>query len=185
MREEIEDLKKLAKKFKEQLAPIKLFLMDSDGILTNGIVFFQGQEMGFNRYFHVSDGYIIKVLQENGVHVGVISGGDSLGLKKRMELLNVRHLYLGNEDKRSAFLDIQKKLKLADEEILYMGDELFDIPLMRKSGFSATVPHAPLEVMDIADYVTTKKAGEGAVREVADILRYAKNIHPNIPDFED
>lgn len=182
--ENLEDFKKLSKKYAEKLIPIKLFLLDADGILTNGLIFYQGEEVGFNRYFHVSDGYILKVLQKLGIHVGVISGGDHIALRKRLEDLGIKDFYLGNEDKRTAYLDIQKKLDLKDEEILYMGDELFDTPLMKRVGFSATVPHAPLEVVEIADYQTNKKAGEGAVREVADLLRYAKDLYPEIPDFD-
>ncbi|MBF0314799.1 MAG: HAD hydrolase family protein [Oligoflexia bacterium] len=177
----------LAQKFSKQLQPISVFLMDVDGILTNGIIYYSGNEIGFNRFFHAHDGYILKVLQSAGINVGVISGGDSIGLRKRVEILNLdpNFVFLGNEDKREAFIEVTKRAKCTSENILYMGDELFDIPLLKRAGFSATVPNASQEVKDAVDYVTFRSGGDGAVREVADILRYAKGIYPLVPDFAD
>jgi 3-deoxy-D-manno-octulosonate 8-phosphate phosphatase (KDO 8-P phosphatase) len=174
-----------AKKLKKKLEPIKLFLMDVDGILTNGLVYYSGQEIGFNRYFHVLDGHILKVLMKSGIKVGVISGGDSIGLRKRVELLNLDYMHLGDEDKRYAFLETIKDAGCEEHEVLYMGDEFFDIPLMERAGFSATVPHASYEVKAAADYITFREGGMGAVREVADLLRYAKGLTIDIPDFNE
>ena len=70
-----------------------------------------------------------------------------------------------------------------DEEILYIGDELFDIPLLKKCGFSATVPNAPMEVIESVDYVTERNSGDGCGREVIDLIRYAQNLVPKIAEF--
>jgi 3-deoxy-D-manno-octulosonate 8-phosphate phosphatase (KDO 8-P phosphatase) len=168
----------------EKLKKIKVFLVDCDGILTNGLIYWSGEEVGWNRYFNVSDGYGFKVLRLAGLEVGVISGGNSLGVQKRCENMKVHYAYLGNEDKRQAFLDIEKKSGVKPEEILYMGDEHFDIPLLKRAGFSATVDVAAMAVQKASDYVTTKKAGYGAVREVIDMVCYAQDLAINIPDFE-
>ncbi len=173
----------LAKKYEEKLKKIKAFLIDADGILTTGHIYFHDEKTGFNRFFHVADGYGIKILKRAGIKVGIISGGSSMGLKMRTQNPLVDFSYLGNEDKRDAYTDILEKTKLKDEEILYMGDELFDIPLLKRVGFSATAKNATFEVREIVDYITTTNSGMGCVREVIDILRFAQGIHPEIPEF--
>ena len=77
-----------------------------------------------------------------------------------------------------------KKYDVQPENMLYMGDELFDIPLLKKAGFSASVPSAALEVLEVVDYVTTRTSGTGCAREVIDILRYAQGIHPVLPEID-
>ncbi len=178
------DLRIVAEELKAKLKPIKLFLMDVDGILTDGHIKYEGSEIGFNRCFHVHDGFGLKMLRQFNIQTGVITGGNSLGLKRRLEDLKVDYAYLGDEDKRSGYLNAKKLSKLSDEEILYVGDELFDIPLLKKAGFSATVPGVNPEVLDVVDYVTYKEAGKGCVRELVDLVRYAQNLNPNIADFE-
>lgn len=177
--------KKVIAEHGEKLKKIKIFLVDVDGVLTNGMVFYAGAEVGFNRFFHVSDGYAFKFLMAAGIKVGVISGGNSLGLRKRMEDLKPTFLYLGNEDKREAYLDILSKSGCRDEEMLYIADDLFDIPILKRVGFSATVPHAGLEVKEVSHYITVRHAGTGCVREVADLLRYSQGIIPFNADFSE
>ncbi|MFZ4712088.1 MAG: KdsC family phosphatase [Bacteriovoracaceae bacterium] len=174
------DLRAEALKYKEKLQKIKVVVFDVDGILTNGMVYYAGQELGFNRHFYVPDGYGIKVLLEAGIKVGIITGGDSVGVRKRFELLKVNYLFLGNEDKREAFRKIKEDMGIEFEQMLYMGDEHFDMPLLKKAGFAATAPHANPEVLEICDYVTHMRGGEGCVREVIDLLRYAQGIVPKI-----
>ncbi|MFI5390758.1 MAG: KdsC family phosphatase, partial [Bacteriovoracales bacterium] len=120
-----------------------------------------------------------------GIKVGIISGGNSLGVKKRFEEnLGLDFIFLGNEDKREAYLEVLK-MGYKDSEILFMGDELFDIPLLKRAGFSATVPNASIEVREVVDYITSRPSGKACAREVIDILRYAKGIIPKILDFDE
>lgn len=178
------NLREIAEKHKDKLKGIKVVAFDVDGILTNGQVYWSGNEVGFNRFTHTHDGYMMKVLMKAGLLVGVITGGDSLGIKKRFaDDLKLSFVYSGNEDKRVAFTKLMDRGYKA-HEILYMGDEFFDIPLLRRSGFSATVSEAPDEVKESVDYVASKPGGFGAAREVMDILRYAQGIVPEVPDFE-
>lgn len=179
------ELEKTAQKFKEKLSKIKLCAFDLDGILTDGRVFWGNEEVGFNRFFHVYDGYGLKMLKQAGIKVGVITGGDSVSVDKRIEQLGLDFLYKGNEDKRLAIKQVMKEHQVQLEEILYMGDELFDIPILKAVGFSATVPNSHKEVKEVADYVTIKESGKGCAREVIDILRYAIGFEPYIPGFND
>lgn len=176
-------LREVSKKFEEKLKKIKVVCFDLDGILTDSHVWWASEEVGFNRTFCIYDGYGMKVLMKAGLKVGVITGGNSVSVLKRTEQLGLDFCYAGNEDKRDGFLDLLKRYNVAAEEVLYMGDELFDMPLLRKAGFSATVPNACEEVREMVDYVTIKESGRGCAREVIDILRYAQNIVPENKDF--
>ena len=174
------DLRIEAKKYTEKLSKIKIALFDVDGILTNSKVYWDGEERGFNRSFNTYDGYGIKMLQEAGLKVGIITGGDSLGVKMRFEGLGVDYLKMGSIDKRDGFNEVMNDCGFAHDEALYMGDEFFDLPILKQVGFSATAPHASHEIQDEVDYVTEREAGDGCVREVIDMLRYVQNITPNI-----
>lgn len=178
-------LKLVAKKFQAKLKKIKVVALDVDGILTDCKIQWIGQEVGFNRSFNVYDGFGMKMLMEAGIKVGVISGGNSTSLIKRVEQLGLSFSYLGDEDKRKAFLDLLKRYKVSEKEVLYMGDELFDIPILKKAGFSATVPNTSDEVKNEVDYITIKESGQGCVREVIDLVRYAQGIKPTILDFHE
>ncbi len=94
------DLRAEAKKFEAKLKNIKVFLCDVDGILTNGYIYYAGNEIGFNRYFHALDGYGLKTLNRAGIKVGIVTGGDSVGVKKRAHDLKLDYSFVGNEDKR-------------------------------------------------------------------------------------
>jgi len=178
------DLIKTAEKFKEKLKNIKVCAFDIDGVLTNSDIWYAGEEVGFNRSTHTRDGYGLKMLMRAGIKAGVISGGDSLGVKMRfIENLKLDFCYLGSEDKREAY---QKLLDMGyqDSEILFFGDEFFDTPLLKRAGFSVCPPHSNIEVKKFCDYVTTSKSGHGCAREVIDILRYAQGWFPEVPDFD-
>ncbi|MDC1174543.1 HAD hydrolase family protein [Bacteriovoracaceae bacterium] len=172
-----------AKEFKTKIDKIKVCAFDVDGILTDGKVYWSGEEVGWNRSSHTRDGYGLKLLQEAGLKVGIITGGDSLSVVKRYkENLGLDFLYKGNEDKVDAIRDLVKQ-GYDPAEIFYMGDELFDIPLLKIAGFSATVEAASPEVLESVDYIAKMPSGEGCVREVIDIIRYAKEISPKLREF--
>ena len=178
-----EELEKLAEIHKEKLSAIKVCAFDVDGVLTDGKVWWAGEEVGWNRATDTRDGYGLVLLKRLGYKVGVITGGDSLSIKKRFEEnLKLDFVFSGNEDKREAFKSIMD-MGYKKSEILYMGDEHFDMPLLKVAGFSATVCNASFEVKEVVDHVTTCRGGEGAVREVIDLLRVANNITPQIPVF--
>ena len=179
------NLKEISQKYSNKLVNIRVALFDVDGILTNGLISWDGDQVGYNRTTHAQDGFGLKMLMEAGIKVGIISGGNSLGVKKRFEEnLGLDFIFLGNEDKREAYLEVLK-MGYIDSEILFMGDELFDIPLLKRAGFSATVPNSSIEVREVVDYITSRPSGKACAREVIDILRYAKGIIPKILDFDE
>lgn len=160
-----------------RLKRIKILMLDVDGVMTDGR-FFWLENHGWTRFFHVKDGYGLKLLRKSGIEVAVISGGDSKDVRTRMEFLKINHVYLGNEDKLKAFDKIRTDTGIEPEAMAFMGDELFDIPIIERVGFSATVPDAPDEVKERVHYITQTSGGWGAVREVADAIRKAQGFGP-------
>jgi 3-deoxy-D-manno-octulosonate 8-phosphate phosphatase (KDO 8-P phosphatase) len=181
--EEKKSLRVTAEKFKDKLSKIKVCIFDIDGILTDGKISWDGEDVGFNRSTHALDGHGLKMLMAAGLKVGVISGGDSVGVRKRfIDNLKLSFTYFGNEDKRESYLKVLA-LGFKDEEVLYMADEFIDLPILMRAGFSATVPNASLEIQEAVDYITLRQAGDGCAREVIDLVRYAKNIPLELLEF--
>lgn len=147
-----------------------MLICDIDGVLTDGRLWVN--ESGqWCRFFHTLDGVGLKLLMEAGYEVGVISGGRSADVIKRMEHLKIKHVYLDALDKTPCFDAILVKLGLKEDEVAYIGDEVYDIPLLERVGVAFTVPHAVKEVKDAAHAVTKVAGGKGAVRELADLIR--------------
>jgi 3-deoxy-D-manno-octulosonate 8-phosphate phosphatase (KDO 8-P phosphatase) len=151
------------------LAKIKVLILDIDGVMTDGRIFYT-EGAGWGAMYSVIDGFGIRTLMRNGVEVCFISGGGFLSHKKRAESLNIRHAYFGDENKIVAYEKIKADLGVADEDCAYVGDELFDIPVLERVAFAATPPHSPPPVKDAAHYVTKKAGGFGCVREITDLI---------------
>jgi 3-deoxy-D-manno-octulosonate 8-phosphate phosphatase (KDO 8-P phosphatase) len=160
-----------------RLKKIKLLILDVDGVMTDGRIFWLDGH-GWTRYFHIKDGYGLKVLMKAGIDVAIISGGDSKDVRIRMEFLKIKHVFLGDEDKLKALDKILEATGLTLDQMAFMGDDLFDIPVLEKVGFSATVPHAVEPVKARVHYVTESPGGWGAVREIADAIRKAQGFGP-------
>ncbi len=176
-------LRVFAQQFERKLSKIKVCIFDIDGILTDGKISWEGDDVGFNRTTHALDGHGLKMLMEAGLKVGVISGGDSVGVRKRfIDNLKLSFTFFGNEDKREAYKKVLA-MGYKDEEILYMADEFIDLPILKRVGFSATVPNASLEIQEAVDYITFREAGDACAREVIDILRYAQKIPLKLMEF--
>ncbi|MCD6521815.1 HAD hydrolase family protein [Candidatus Calescamantes bacterium] len=159
---------------KEKLSHIKLLLMDVDGVVTDGKISYLGREELTS--FHVQDGLGIVVAQEKGLKVGWVSRRHSLSLLTRGENLGVTYLYLGRENKAKAVEEIMEKEGLKREEVAYIGDDVNDLPVFELVGVRFAVANAREEVKKKADYVTSAKGGEGAVREVVEIILKAKGL---------
>ncbi len=146
-----------------------MLILDVDGVLTDCRVFLDSDGQ-WKRQYSIRDGYGIVRLIEAGYKTAVITGSKSKDIEARVQGLGIHYFYQGSLDKVPAFEEIQKESGLSPDEIAYMGDDLFDIPLLEKVGFAATVPDAMEDVIAIVDYVTKRPAGNGAVREVCDFL---------------
>ena len=153
-----------------RLTRIRLLCLDVDGVLTDGNLYWSDGG-GWSQRFSVRDGFGVKLVQQAGLEVAILSGGDIKSARARAESLGIRHAFFGLADKVEAYGALAKQLGIAPEETAYMGDELVDVPLMQLVAFGATVPDAVDEVREAAHYVTQKPGGGGAVREVCDLIR--------------
>ncbi len=158
---------------------IRLLILDIDGVLTDGVIYY-GTNGIEGRGFHIHDGLGIKLLQKTGITVAVISGKNTEYVEKRLKELSIQHAYLGHDDKRPAYDELKKKLKLKDNEIAYMGDDLPDLPLLRRAGLAMTVPEAPHIIQQQVDFITKHKAGKGAVREACEFIMMAQDQYQSV-----
>ena len=147
-----------------------MLITDVDGVLTDGRLWISDAGK-WCRFFHVKDGVGMKLLMDAGYEVGVISGGKSDDVVQRMSFLAIKHFHLEAADKNIPFEQILNESGLKEDEIAYVGDEIFDIPILERVGFAATVPGAVKEVKRAAHYVTKIGGGYGALREVIDLIR--------------
>ncbi len=160
----------------DRLARIELMIFDVDGVMTDGKLYF-GPEGEALKAFSVLDGTGLKALAAGGVVVAVISGRDSPMTARRCAELGILHVVQGVSDKAEAFETMRRELGKAPEECGFMGDDEADVPVMRRVGFSATVPGAADGVADFAHWVSRREGGAGAVREVCDLLLAARRSH--------
>lgn len=149
-----------------------MLVLDVDGILTDCKVTLDSSGE-WKRSYSIRDGVGIKALIENNYKVAIITGANAIDVRARVKMLGIHFLYEGSIDKMPAFIDLQQKSGFTPDEMAYMGDDYFDIPLLNEVKFSATVPDAMDEVISSVQYITKRPAGNGAVREVCDyILKY-------------
>lgn len=163
----------------EKAKSIKLLILDIDGVLTNGLLYYGGSGIEM-KGFHIHDGLGIKLLQKTGVTIGIISGKKAESIERRIKDLNIQHAYFGQEEKLPAYEDIKKKLQLSDHEIAYLGDDLPDLPLLRRVGLAMTVPEAPELVRQYVHLITKKKGGKGAVREACEFIMKAQDQYESV-----
>ena len=154
---------------------IKLILLDVDGTLTDSGIYHgnNGEEL---KKFNVKDGYAIVNAQELGIEFGIITGKESELVRTRANELNIKYLYQGISEKTLILDEIMQITGLQKEEIAYMGDDLNDIKIMKKVGFSGTPLDGVNETKIIADFVSTKNGGEGAVREFIETILKRENL---------
>lgn len=159
----------------ERIAPerwqkIKAVVLDIDGILTDGRIGYGTGSPEEIKFFHVRDGHGIKLAMRAGIAVGVLSGRKSAANCRRAEELGLSFVYEGKKDKNSAFAELLAEQGLQADEVLYMGDDTVDLPVMRQVGIAVTVADAPCYMDTAADFRTQHNGGQGAVREVIDQL---------------
>ncbi len=161
--------------YKKLLPNITTLVFDIDGVFTNGLVTVMpsGELV---RDMCVKDGYAVKTAIDKGHRVCVITGGKSQSVKSRLEDLGVKDVYLEAHDKQVAFDDFLNKYKLDLKNILYMGDDLPDYPVMKLAGLPCCPSDAVPEIQKISKYISHKKGGEGCVRDVIEqVLRVQGN----------
>ncbi len=154
---------------KDKVEGIRLVIFDVDGVLTDGGLIYDARG-GESKVFDVKDGHGIKLLMRAGVAAAIITARESKAVENRAAGLGIDLVFQGAKDKLKAFDAILEKLSLSPEQAAYVGDDLIDLPVMRRTGFSATVPEATDEVKQRADYVTERPGGKGAAREVCELI---------------
>lgn len=167
------------KEIQERAKKVRMVILDVDGVMTDGSIILdnEGNEL---KMFHVRDGHGIKLLSKAGIRVAIITGRTSRVVNKRAEELGITDLYQGVLKKSSVYESLIKKYNLRDEEVAYMGDDIVDIELLKRVGLPA-VPSDPDEgIKRYAVFVSTKKGGRGAVRELAEIILKSADLWKNV-----
>ncbi|MEA3464712.1 MAG: HAD-IIIA family hydrolase [Thermodesulfobacteriota bacterium] len=154
---------------KGSIAKIKLLLLDVDGILTDGRIIYDNNGIE-SKAFHVRDGHGLKMLQRAGFMVGIITGRESNVVTHRAKELGIELVYQGAKNKMIPYEEILEKTGLDDEQVAYVGDDLVDLPILRRVGCSFTVADGVTDIKPYVDYITTLAGGYGAVREICDML---------------
>jgi len=160
---------------KERLQKIKLLLLDVDGVMTDGRIVFDSNGVE-SKFFNVKDGHGIKMIQRAGIEVGIISGRQSQVAANRAAELGINRVYQKAMDKITPYQDILDKTGLDDSQVAFMGDDIIDIPVLRRVGFAAAPADAVEEVIPHVHFITKNGGGCGAVREVCDLLLKGQGI---------
>ncbi|MFT5450861.1 MAG: 3-deoxy-D-manno-octulosonate 8-phosphate phosphatase (KDO 8-P phosphatase) [Enterobacterales bacterium] len=166
------DIKSLAKN-------IRLLICDVDGVLTKGEVYLDNSTLEL-KAFNIKDGLGFKLLQQSNIEIAIITGRNSTIVDRRMSELGITHVYQGQKNKIAAYDELLNKLGIQPNQVAYMGDDLPDLPLMKRSGLGIAVADAHFFVREKADWVTFNDGGYGAARDVADLILDAKGLLDNI-----
>lgn len=161
----------MEKSYKQLLPNITTMIFDVDGVLTNGMVTIMpdGQLI---RQMNIKDGYALKTAVDQGLNVCIISGGRNEGVRTRLVNLGIKDVYLGAHDKIQQYRELVDKYDLQPENVLYMGDDVPDIPVMKLVGIPSCPNDAASDVQRISRYISDKNGGEGCVRDIIEqVLR--------------
>ncbi len=166
----------------ENARRVRALVLDVDGVLTDGTIYY-GSDGEAIKAFHVRDGLGLRLLRLEGIHVAIISARRSLPLLSRLRDLKIEHFFVGREDKLRALDELVQRLELRIDEVAYVGDDLVDLPVMARVGLPIAPADAHDRVRARAAWVTTARAGHGAVREVAEGLLEARGRLDTICDL--
>ena len=166
---------------KERAANIRMLVLDVDGVLTDGKLYFDhaGNEL---KAFNTRDGLGMKALQRSGIEVAVITGRKSAAVSHRMSQLGIQHVYQGREDKLNAFHHLLELTGLEASQICFAGDDWIDLPLLLRVGLAVSVADAEERVKDQAHWITQRNGGDGAVREICNLILAAQGKDQEILD---
>ena len=151
--------------YKEKLKKIKVFVFDVDGVLTNGdlFIFPNGKLV---RKMNAKDGYALKLAMKKGYEIAIITGGREKEIEERLSKLGIKYIFLNSHNKINVMNDFLKNHNFNKEDIMYMGDDIPDIEVLKYVGFSCCPNDAVTDVKNICNYISSKKGGKGCVRDV-------------------
>ena len=162
----------------ERARAVRLVIFDVDGVLTDGRLSYSSHpdapEKDENKVFHVRDGLGMKLLMQAGLEIGIITARSSLAVARRMADLGIAHVHQGQHDKLATYQDLIDRLDLDHEHVAYMGDDIIDLPVLRRVGFAATVADATAFMQSQCHWVAQQRGGQGAVRELCEFILNAQ-----------
>ncbi|MCC6503119.1 MAG: HAD-IIIA family hydrolase [Deltaproteobacteria bacterium] len=159
----------VSRELASKIMSVKLVVFDVDGVLTDGRIIFSnsGEE---TKLFDVKDGHGIKLLMRSGIDVAIITARESEVVRRRAKDLGITHVFQGMKDKRMALEELVKTSGITPAEMAYMGDDIIDLPVLKRVAFSAAVADAVAEVRERVDFVSKRPGGRGAARELAELV---------------
>jgi 3-deoxy-D-manno-octulosonate 8-phosphate phosphatase (KDO 8-P phosphatase) len=165
----------------ERASRVRMLVLDVDGVLTDGRLYFdaQGNEL---KAFHTRDGLGMKALQGQGTTLALITGRQSDIVAHRAGQLGINHVYQGRNDKLNAFNELLSDTGMEEENICYAGDDWIDIPVLDRAGLAVTVADADEVVKNRVHWVTRRNGGQGAVREICDLILAARGLDQQVLD---
>jgi len=163
----------------EKARHIKLLILDVDGVMTDGKIVYThtGEEL---KFFDAKDGHGLRMFMRVGIDVAIITGRSSAAVEKRAADLGIGMVFQKALNKIDVYEKILKQKNLTDRNISAVGDDLTDLPLLKRCGLSFTVPDGVEEVKNEADYITSRLAGKGAVREICEVILKAQGLWPEV-----
>jgi len=163
----------------EKIKPVRVLILDVDGVLTDGEIIIDdaGRE---TKHFNVRDGHGLIMLMRYGVEVVLLTGRTSQVVSHRALDLGIKEIYQGVFNKLTVFEEILRKKNIVPAATAFVGDDVVDVPVLRRVGFSATVADASADLKNVVDYVTEHKGGRGAVREICEIILKAQGKWPEV-----
>lgn len=169
----------LSEELRDKMRRIRILILDVDGVLTDGGIFIDDEGRETKR-FDVRDGHGLKMLMRCDVEVILLTGRTSKVVEHRALDLGIKEVYQGVWNKLEVFEDISRKKNISREEIAFVGDDLVDVPVLKRAGFSASVADAAEDVKRVVDYIAEQPGGKGAVREICEIILKAKGKWPEV-----
>lgn len=160
-------------------AKVRLFIFDVDGVLTDGSLSY-GAQGEMVKTFNVHDGLGIKLLQESGVKTAIISARITAITNARAKDLGIDFVHQGGHDKLTPFKALLNELGLEQDEVAFIGDDVVDLPLLRRVGFAVSVPNGRKEAQQNAHYITEAAGGRGAVREICEFVMHAQGSYERV-----
>ena len=161
--------------FLEKLKHIKAFILDVDGVLTNGMLLVTetGDQL---RQFNIKDGYALQLAVKKGFKIAVVSGARSKGVEARLRGLGIVDIFLGLDSKLEVYTEFLSKNGLKPEQVLFMGDDIPDLQVMKLAGLAACPADAVEEIKAVCDYISPRKGGEACVRDVIEKVLKVQNL---------
>ncbi|MCG6656463.1 HAD-IIIA family hydrolase [Halomonas campisalis] len=165
----------------DRLRQVRLLALDVDGVLTDGRLYFQADGVEI-KAFHTQDGLGIQLLRRAGLQVALLTGRDSPMVSHRAAALGIDHVFQGCGDKLATLRELCRRQQLSLEQVAYCGDDLPDLSAIHRAGIGISVPGAPPYIQALADWVTERSGGHGAVREICDTLLEAQGHRDALVD---